>query len=81
MLLTGIAGVSKADNTPFTTLMYATGSKDNYHYNLKDGLVKRRNPVEDNTTSFSYHQQAAVLTDEALHDGGDVAVYAMGKTF
>lgn len=76
--MTGLAKNPGADQTPFTTLMYATGGKDNYHYEVDGDRVRRRNPSQDDTTSFNYFQQTAVLADEALHDGGDVAIYAMG---
>lgn len=39
----------------------------------------RIDPSEEDTTAFTYSQQATIITDEAYHGGGDVAVYALGK--
>ena len=55
-----------------------------YHIDPKTNKSQRKNPKEDenyNYTSskiFVYSQQAAIITDEAHHGGGDVAVYAQG---
>lgn len=39
----------------------------------------RIDPSKNDTTAFTYSQQATIITDEAYHGGGDVAVYALGK--
>lgn len=49
-------------------------------YTLKDGSVVRMDPSEENTTAYTYSQQANIISDEAYHGGGDVAVYAIGIT-
>lgn len=74
----GLANRSKADNVPFTTLMYATGGASNYRMNLTSGETHRSDPSLEDTTSINYKQQAGVLTDEAAHSGADVTVYARG---
>jgi hypothetical protein len=47
---------------------------------VRDGRPVRRDPSMDDTTSYDYAQQAVVLEEEVLHDGGDVAIYATGTT-
>uniref|UniRef100_A0A1B6IP91 alkaline phosphatase n=1 Tax=Homalodisca liturata TaxID=320908 RepID=A0A1B6IP91_9HEMI len=74
----GISETSRDDGVPFTTLLYATGDRNNYQFESRDGKVVRKDPSQEDTTRFGYHQQSVVVTDEALHDGGDVPVYAMG---
>lgn len=72
---------SKIDNIPFTTLTYATGGINNhaYEFNLHNNKTQRIDPSKQDTTAFNYSQQAAIITDEALHGGGDVPVYAIGE--
>lgn len=48
---------------------------------MKEGNVSRQDPSKSDTSSFDYAQQAVVLEEEALHDGGDVAIYATGQWF
>ncbi|XP_063234129.1 alkaline phosphatase-like [Bacillus rossius redtenbacheri] len=75
----GVGGRSKADGVPFTTLTYATGDLHAYNYSVgPNGTVVRPDPSTVDTTSFHYHQQAAITSDEAHHAGVDVAVYATG---
>ncbi|XP_053974950.1 alkaline phosphatase-like [Hylaeus volcanicus] len=72
----GIAQNSKYDGIPYTTLTYSTGGPNNIAY--KNNSSVRIDPSKENTTSFTYSQQAAIISDEAYHGGGDVAVYAIG---
>ena len=46
----------------------------------KNGSVVRMDPSEENTTAYTYSQQATIISDEAYHGGGDVAIYAIGIT-
>lgn len=71
---------SKHDKIPFTTLTYATGGINNlaYEINPENNKSQRIDPSKSDTTAFNYSQQAAIITDEALHGGGDVPVYAIG---
>ncbi|XP_011148617.1 alkaline phosphatase isoform X1 [Harpegnathos saltator] len=74
-----IAQRSKYDGIPYTTLSYSTGGPNNVAYTVKEnGQVVRIDPSQSNTTDFTYSQQATIITDEAYHGGGDVAVYAIG---
>lgn len=77
----GIADKSKHDDVPYTTLTYATGAKVNYQYYQNGYQVTRDDPAKTDTTSRTYAQQAAILTDKETHGGGDVAVYATGEKF
>lgn len=63
------------DGTPYTTLLYATGGKNNDAHTVNK---TRDDPSVHDTTDFSYSQQALVITDEAYHGGGDVIIYAAG---
>ncbi|XP_011495250.1 PREDICTED: alkaline phosphatase [Ceratosolen solmsi marchali] len=74
----GIAEDSKFDKIPYTTLSYSTGGPNNLAYEVSNNKSVRKNPNENDTTQFTYSQQAAIITDEAHHGGGDVAVYALG---
>ncbi|XP_012278511.1 alkaline phosphatase, tissue-nonspecific isozyme isoform X2 [Orussus abietinus] len=74
----GIAQKSKHDGLPFTTLSYSTGGPNNMAYTVVGNKSVRINVSLHDTTSFTYSQQAAIITDEAYHGGGDVAVYAIG---
>lgn len=47
-------------------------------YTVENGSPVRMDPSRANTTDFTYSQQAAIVSDEAYHGGGDVAVYAIG---
>lgn len=70
---------SKYDGLPYTTLSYSTGGPNNIAYAAKDdGQVTRIDPSKSNTNAFTYSQQAAIISNEAHHGGGDVAVYAIG---
>lgn len=75
----GIAQRSKYDGIPYTTLLYSTGGSNNVAYTVGgDGRATRLDPSKSNTSDFTYSQQATVISDEAYHGGGDVAVYAIG---
>jgi len=75
----GVASKSVVDGRPFTTLNYAIGNNKSYQYTVNsDGKVERRDPSQDDTTSYEYSQQAAILSDETKHGGVDVPVYATG---
>nr|XP_033187513.1 alkaline phosphatase-like [Bombus vancouverensis nearcticus] len=74
----GISQKSKHDGIPYTTLTYSTGGPNNIAYTLKNGSAVRLDPSEENTTAYTYSQQATIISDEAYHGGGDVAVYAIG---
>lgn len=74
----GIAQVSKYDGIPYTTLTYSTGGPNNIAYTVKQNLSVRMDPSQNDTKSFTYSQQANIISDEAYHGGGDVAVYAIG---
>ncbi|XP_055677995.1 alkaline phosphatase isoform X1 [Lutzomyia longipalpis] len=75
----GVAQNSRIDNIPYTTLTYGTGGPGGYQVEVDgDGKVHRRDPTLDDTEDYKYIQQVAVLTDENIHGGVDVAVHAMG---
>ncbi|XP_058807798.1 alkaline phosphatase isoform X2 [Phymastichus coffea] len=81
----GIAEYSKIDGIPYTTLSYSTGGPNNNAYTIvkndkNESFAQRLNfeKLQSNTEDFTYSQQAAIITDEAHHGGGDVAVYARG---
>ncbi|KAJ8913233.1 hypothetical protein NQ315_016176 [Exocentrus adspersus] len=69
---------SAMDQVPYTSLLYGTGGPNNYQFQVENGTVIRPDPTKEDTTSFSYSQQAVVLTDEVTHSGTDVLVYAKG---
>lgn len=59
--------------------MYTTGGPDAYQVELNDaGKIQRKNPSLDDTTGYTYIQQAAVKTDENAHEGADVSIHAIG---
>ncbi|XP_017759952.1 PREDICTED: alkaline phosphatase-like [Eufriesea mexicana] len=74
----GIAQKSKHDGIPYTTLTYSTGGPNNVAYTIEGNFSTRLDPSKENTTAFTYSQQAVIISDEAYHGGGDVAVYAIG---
>lgn len=77
--ISGIAKKSKYDGIPYTTLSYSTGGPNNVAYTVgDDGQAKRIDPSKSNISDFTYSQQAAIISDEAYHGGGDVTVYAIG---
>nr|XP_050850797.1 alkaline phosphatase-like [Vespula vulgaris] len=78
----GIAQKSKYDGIPYTTLTYSTGGPNNAAYTIsnKTNLLTRIDPSTQNTTEFNYSQQATIVSDEAYHGGGDVAIYAIGPS-
>ncbi|XP_035735823.1 alkaline phosphatase-like [Vespa mandarinia] len=78
----GIAQKSKYDGIPYTTLTYSTGGPNNAAYMISNttNLLTRIDPSTQNTTAFNYSQQAAIVSDEAYHGGGDVAIYAIGPS-
>ncbi|XP_043279539.1 alkaline phosphatase, tissue-nonspecific isozyme-like [Venturia canescens] len=74
----GIAQSSKHDGIPFTSLTYSIGGPNNLAYTMNNGKPTRKDPSLENTADYRYSQQAAVISDEAHHGGGDVIVYAKG---
>lgn len=40
---------------------------------IKNDKIERRDPTNDDTTSYTYIQQAAIHTDENAHSGSDVS--------
>uniref|UniRef100_A0A0C9S0U6 Alkaline phosphatase n=1 Tax=Fopius arisanus TaxID=64838 RepID=A0A0C9S0U6_9HYME len=74
----GLSQKSKTDQIPYTILTYGTGGPNNMAYEVKNGKASRIDPRKFNTSDFTYSQQAAVITDEAYHGGGDVPIYAIG---
>lgn len=75
----GIAGESKPDHVPYTTLLYGTGGPNSSQYELdENGKPYRRHPKDNDTTGFNYVQQAAVSIDENAHSGSDVTIHAVG---
>lgn len=70
----GIARKSKYDGVPYTTLLYATGGPDAIQMEISnDGKVKRKDPTNEDTTAYTYIQQAAIQSDENAHAGSDVS--------
>ncbi|XP_014603331.1 PREDICTED: alkaline phosphatase [Polistes canadensis] len=77
----GIAQKSRHDKIPYTTLTYSTGGPNNAAYTINSTKhLTRIDPSTYDTTAFNYSQQAAIVSDEAYHGGGDVAVYAIGPS-
>ncbi|XP_014295150.1 alkaline phosphatase [Microplitis demolitor] len=74
----GIAQKSKYDGIPYTSLSYSTGGPNNMAYEIKNGKATRIDPSTYNTSDYKYSQQAAFISDEAYHGGGDVPIYAIG---
>ncbi|BES92024.1 alkaline phosphatase [Nesidiocoris tenuis] len=74
----GIADKSSADGISYTTLTYAVSGPENFQYEVVNGVARRRDPLQDDTTSWDYHQQATIAQDESKHGGGDVNIYATG---
>lgn len=63
------------DGIPYTTLLYTTGGPDSFQMELNsEGKIQRKNPPND-TTAFTYVQQAAVMTNENAHAGSDVTIH------
>lgn len=70
----GIARKSKYDGVPYTTLLYATGGPDSVQMEItNDGKIKRKDPTNEDTTQYTYIQQAAIRSDENAHSGSDVS--------
>lgn len=75
----GIARNSKMDNVPYTTLLYTTGGSASFQMEInKDGQIQRKSPLSEDTTAFTYVQQAAIKSDENAHAGSDVTIHATG---
>ncbi|XP_046747784.1 alkaline phosphatase-like [Diprion similis] len=75
----GIAQNSKYDTIPYTVLSYGTGGPNNMAYEVYNSTTAiRKDPSLEDTTAFTYSQQAAIVTDEAHHSGTDTLVYAIG---
>lgn len=67
------------DKIPYTTLLYTTGGPDSFQMEVtSEGDVQRRNPLKEDTTGYTYIQQAAIKTDENAHAGSDVTIHAVG---
>lgn len=59
---------------PYTTLLYATGGPDSFQMETNsEGKPQRKNPTKEDTTAYTYVQQAAVPSDENAHAGSDVS--------
>ncbi|ALC49837.1 CG16771 [Drosophila busckii] len=71
----GLAGKSKTEQTPYTTLTYGTSYKG---FQVNAEQLQRQDPSLDDTTDWEYSQQAAINTDENLHGGSDVTIHAQG---
>lgn len=67
------------DSIPYTTLLYTTGGPASFQIEVdSEGKIQRRNPLNDDTTAYTYIQQAAIKTDENAHGGSDVTIHAVG---
>lgn len=73
----GMAGNSKTEETPYTTLTYGTSYKG---FQVDPERLQRKNPALEDTTDWEYEQQAAINTNENLHGGSDVTLHARGKS-
>ncbi|KAM8721071.1 hypothetical protein ACLKA7_007017 [Drosophila subpalustris] len=71
----GMAGNSKTEGTPYTTLTYGTSYKG---FQVDPEKNQRQNPALSDTTDWEYTQQAAINTNENLHGGSDVTIHARG---
>ncbi|CAK1542914.1 unnamed protein product [Leptosia nina] len=78
----GTVGPSRYDGLNYTTIAYGTGGPGSRQFEAQmvngTNEVVRRDPSQDDTTSFMYEQIAAITLEENKHGGGDVAVYASG---
>lgn len=75
----GIAQNSIHDTIPYTTLSYSTGGPGGFQVEVNEnGEAVRRDPSQDDTTSYDYIQQVGILSDENTHGGNDVAIHAVG---
>lgn len=75
----GIARNSKMDNVPYTTLLYTTGGPSSFQMETNAaGHIQRKSPLLEDTTAYTYVQQAAIKTDENGHAGSDVTIHATG---
>lgn len=72
-----MAGNSKTEETPYTTLTYGTSYKG---FQVDPERLQRQNPALEDTTDWEYEQQAAINTNENLHGGSDVTLHARGKS-
>ncbi|KAM7348487.1 alkaline phosphatase 12 isoform 1-T2 [Cochliomyia hominivorax] len=70
----GLAGNSKTDGTPYTTLTYGTTYKG---FQL-DAKGLRKDPSQQDTTDWEYMQQGVINTDENYHGGSDVTIHSVG---
>jgi len=71
----GLAGNSKTEGTPYTTLTYGTSYQG---FQVDPQTQSRKDPTADDITAWEYTQQAAINTDENLHGGSDVTIHADG---
>lgn len=73
-----IARNSKIDDIPYTTLLYTTGGPNSFQMEMNsEGKIQRQNPSNEDTTAYTYIQQAAIKTDENAHTGSDVTIHGM----
>ncbi|XP_005186059.1 alkaline phosphatase [Musca domestica] len=70
----GVAGNSKTEGTPYTTLTYGT----TYQGFQPDANGLRKDPTLEDTNDWEYMQQGAINTDENYHGGSDVTIHAVG---
>lgn len=70
----GLAGLSKTEGTPYTTLTYGT----TYKGFQPDANGRRKDPTQQDTNDWNYMQQGAINTDENYHGGSDVTIHSVG---
>ncbi|EDW06417.1 alkaline phosphatase [Drosophila mojavensis] len=71
----GLAGNSKTEDTPYTTLTYGTSYQG---FQVDPERMMRQDPSLSDTRDWEYTQQAAINTNENLHGGSDVTIHARG---
>lgn len=76
-----VAGTSESDYVKYTTLTYSIGYAKYPVYRRSGSLVIRQDPTAvSSTSSHDYAQQVGIPEETGVHGGGDVAVYAKGKS-
>ncbi|XP_023300319.2 alkaline phosphatase [Lucilia cuprina] len=70
----GVAGNSKTEGIPYTTLTYGT----TYKGFQPDANGLRKDPTLQDTTDWEYTQQGVINTDENYHGGSDVTIHSAG---
>lgn len=76
-----VAGKSQVDYVKYTTLTYSIGYAPSHVYRKSGTTIVRQDPSISKITSHYYAQQVGIEEDTGVHSGGDVAVYALGKSF